>query len=321
MIELHDLTKRYGRIEAVTGLTTTVRAAAVTAFVGPNGAGKTTTMRMIAGLDRPTRGDALVDGRPIGEATVPLHTLGVVFDGRVALGSRRSVDHLHWIAEANRLPRAQVAHVLQQCGIESVARRRAGRLSLGMYQRLAIATAMLGDPSTLMFDEPTNGLDPEGMVWMREFLRMLAAEGRTVLVSSHLMGELALIADRVLVLGRGRLLADCPVVDLPAQAGLSRGVRARCPDPHRLLEALGRAGDCGATAAVFDADTVLTSDTVLIPDATTGDVAAAAAAAGLTLGELVEVTPSLEEAYLALTESATQYRATVAERPAALNAR
>ena len=168
MIELQELTKRYGRIEAVAGLTATIPTGAVTGFIGPNGAGKTTTMRMVAGLDRPTRGAALVDGHLLGEALVPLRTLGVVFDGRAALGSRRCVDHLRWIAEANRIPRARVAQVLQQCGIETVGRRRAGRLSLGMYQRMAIAAALLGDPTTLMLDEPTNGLDPEGMVWMRQ---------------------------------------------------------------------------------------------------------------------------------------------------------
>lgn len=314
MIELCDLTKRYGRVEAVTGLTATIPTGAVTGFIGPNGAGKTTTMRMIAGLDRPTGGAALVDGHPIGDAAVPLRSLGVVFDGRVALGSRRSVDHLRWIAEANRLPRARVDHVLQLCGIEMVGRRRAGRLSLGMYQRLAIAAALLGDPAVLMLDEPTNGLDPEGMVWMRLLLRRLGGEGRTVLVSSHLMGELAQVADRVLVIGRGHLLADCALADLPGRAGLAGGVRARCADPRRLVDRL-RGDGAGSRAAVLDAETVL------VPGATTSDVASAAAAAGLTLTELTVVTPSLEDAYLALTESSTQYRGSINDRPTEVDAR
>jgi len=238
---------------------------------------------------------------------VPLRTLGVVFDGRAALGSRRSVDHLRWIAEANRLPRVRIAETLRLCGIETVARRRARRLSLGMYQRLAIAAALLGDPSVLVLDEPTNGLDPEGMVWMRQLLRRLAVDGRTVFVSSHLMGELAQVADRVLVIGRGRLLADCALSDLPARAGLAGAVRARCADPRRLAEALGHADRLGRAAAVVDAETVL------VPGAVAANVAAVAAAAGLALTELTAVTPSLEEAYLALTESVTPYRAAVGD--------
>lgn len=298
MIEFHGLTKRYGSAVAVDRLTTTIRPGVVTAFLGPNGAGKSTTMRISVGLCRPTAGTALISGRHYVDLPAPLREVGVVLDARAALGSRRVVDHLRWLAYANGLPRRRVAEVLDICGVAATARTRAARLSLGMAQRVALAAALLGDPGVLILDEPTNGLDPEGIVWMRRLLRRLATDGRTVLVSSHLMGEMAETADRVLVIGRGRLLADCPLGALPELAGMRRSVRARCANPGRLAAALSavdvtvqRSADGGITVGELPADRV----------------AAVAAAEGLVLTELVEVAPTLEQAYLQLTAASTDH--------------
>ena len=214
MIEVTALTKRYGRTTAVDGLTFTAPPGTVTGFLGPNGAGKSTTMRMIVGLERPTSGTATVDGRPYAELAAPLHDVGVMLDARSAHPGRTAFRHLLGLARTHGIPRSRVDEVIATTGLETVAHRRAGTFSLGMGQRLGIAGALLGDPGTLILDEPVNGLDPDGVLWVRRLVRELAAEGRTVLLSSHLMHELALCADRVVVIGRGRLLADATVAEL-----------------------------------------------------------------------------------------------------------
>lgn len=219
MIEVEALTKRYGTTTAVDGLTFTARPGTVTGFLGPNGAGKSTTLRMVVGLERPTSGRALVDGRPYADLPAPLHAVGTMLDARSVHPGRTAYRHLLALAQTHGIGRARVREVIAMTGLEPVAGRRAGTFSLGMGQRLGIAGALLGDPATLLLDEPVNGLDPDGVLWVRRLVRDLAAEGRTVLLSSHLMHELALCADRVVVVGRGRLLADAPVQDLVDRSG------------------------------------------------------------------------------------------------------
>jgi ABC-2 type transport system ATP-binding protein len=221
MIEAQGLTKRYGATVAVDRLSFQVRPGRVTGFLGPNGAGKSTTMRMILGLETPTSGRALVDGRPYRDLPYPLRAVGALLDAGAVHGGLSAGQHLAWLAASNRLPRARVAEVLGRTGLDAVAGKRIRGFSLGMRQRLGIAAALLGDPPILIFDEPVNGLDPEGIAWIREFMRVLAAEGRTVLVSSHLMSEMALTADHLLVIGRGRLLADAGIDELMRSAGVS----------------------------------------------------------------------------------------------------
>nr|WP_035857791.1 ATP-binding cassette domain-containing protein [Cryptosporangium arvum] len=211
MLELRNLSKRYGRTPAVVDVTCTVRPGRVTGFLGPNGAGKSTTLRMLLGLDRPSGGEALVDGVRYRDLTHPLRRVGALLEGTAANGGRRAYHHLLWLARSNRIPPARVDEVLRQVDLDDVGRRRTRGFSLGMAQRLGIAAALLGDPPVLVFDEPTNGLDPAGVRWLRGTLRAFAAEGRTVLVSSHLISEMALTADHLLVLARGRLLADTPL--------------------------------------------------------------------------------------------------------------
>ncbi|MFJ4230257.1 ATP-binding cassette domain-containing protein [Cellulosimicrobium cellulans] len=219
MIQVQALTKRYGSVTAVDGLTFTARPGTVTGFLGPNGAGKSTTMRVVVGLERPTSGTATVDGRRYADLPAPLRTVGVMLDARSVHPGRTAFRHLRALARTHGIGRGRVDEVIGMTGLESVAGRRAGTFSLGMGQRLGIAGALLGDPGTLILDEPVNGLDPDGVLWVRGLVRGLAAEGRTVLLSSHLMHELALCADRVVVIGRGRLLADAPVQELAADAG------------------------------------------------------------------------------------------------------
>ena len=214
MIEVHELRKRYGPVRALDGMTFTVLPGRVTGFAGPNGAGKSTTMRVILGLDRPDSGTALVEGRPYRSLEHPLLHVGSLLDAGALQPSRSARDHLRWLALSQELPTRRVGEVLELTGLAAVAGRRAGGYSLGMRQRLGVAAALLGDPPVLMFDEPFNGMDPEGIVWLRGFLRSLAAQGRTVLVSSHLMRELQDAADHVIVVGRGRVIADSPVAGL-----------------------------------------------------------------------------------------------------------
>jgi ABC-2 type transport system ATP-binding protein len=219
MIEVHELRKRYGPVRALDGMTFTVLPGRVTGFAGPNGAGKSTTMRVILGLDRPDSGTALVEGRPYRSLEHPLLHVGSLLDAGALQPSRRARDHLRWLALSQQLPTRRVGEVLQLTGLAAVAGRRAGGYSLGMRQRLGVAAALLGDPPVLMFDEPFNGMDPEGIVWLRGFLRSLAAQGRTVLVASHLMRELQDAADHVIVVGHGRVIADSPVAGLVRRWG------------------------------------------------------------------------------------------------------
>ena len=219
MIEVHELRKRYGPVRALDGMTFTVLPGRVTGFAGPNGAGKSTTMRVILGLDRPDSGTALVEGRPYRSLEHPLLHVGSLLDAGALQPSRRARDHLRWLALSQQLPTRRVGEVLQLTGLAAVAGRRAGGYSLGMRQRLGVAAALLGDPPVLMFDEPFNGMDPEGIVWLRGFLRSLAAQGRTVLVASHLMRELQDAADHVIVVGHGRVIADSPVAGLVGRWG------------------------------------------------------------------------------------------------------
>ena len=221
MIEVHELRKRYGPVRALDGMTFTVLPGRVTGFAGPNGAGKSTTMRVILGLDRPDSGTALVEGRPYRSLEDPLRHVGSLLDAGALQPSRRARDHLRWLALSQQLPARRVGEVLELTGLAAVAGRRAGGYSLGMRQRLGVAAALLGDPPVLMFDEPFNGMDPEGIVWLRGFLRSLAAQGRTVLVASHLMRELQDVADHVIVVGHGRVIADSPVAGLVGALGVA----------------------------------------------------------------------------------------------------
>ena len=297
MIEVRELTKRYGRTLAVDGLSFTVRPGRVTGFLGPNGAGKSTTLRMILGLDRPSGGTATVGGRPYAELTEPLRRVGALLDAHALHPGRTARAHLLALAVSNGIPARRVGEVLEETGLAAVAGRRTGGFSLGMAQRLGIAAALLGDPGVLVLDEPVNGLDPEGIRWARTLMRSLAAEGRTVLVSSHLMSEMERTADHLVVIGRGRLLADLPLRDL-VQDGASTLVRA--PDAARLAAVL-----TGAGAAVE-----ATGDGALLvggPDAAAiGDLAAAHA---IGLHELTPRRSSLEEAYMTMTGGSVEYRA------------
>src|SRR3954452_12241302 len=213
MIEVRNVSKRYGTVQAVDGLSFTVRPRQVTGFLGPNGAGKSTTLRMMLDLDRPTSGEVLIDGRPYHRLREPLTQVGALLEATCVHGGRSAYHHLRWLAESNRIGRRRVWEVIRMVGLDGVAKRRVKGFSLGMHQRLGLAAALLGDPPVLLLDEPVNGLDPEGVRWLRDLLKGLAAEGRTVFLSSHLMSEMALTADHLIVIGRGRLLADTPLAD------------------------------------------------------------------------------------------------------------
>ncbi|NUS87901.1 MAG: ATP-binding cassette domain-containing protein [Streptomyces sp.] len=298
-IEAHDLRKRYGPTAAVDGLTFAVRPGLVTGFVGPNGAGKSTTMRMVMGLDAPDGGTAMIGGRPYASLREPLKVVGALLDAEAVHPGRRARSHLLWLARYNGLPARRVDEVLELVGLASAARRRAGGFSLGMRQRLGIAAALLGDPPVLILDEPVNGLDPEGIQWIRGFLRSLAAEGRTVLVSSHLMSELEDTADHVIVIGRGRLLADTDVATLLAAASKGR-VTLRTPRRAEAVTAL-----TGAGAEV----TVLGPDRLTVDGLAAERVVALLGAGGVPFSEVAAHRASLEEAYLELTRDAGEFRA------------
>jgi ABC-2 type transport system ATP-binding protein len=300
MIEAVGLSKRYGDTLAVDELSFTVLAGQVTGFLGPNGAGKSTTMRLILGLDAPTSGSVTVNGRPYTEYRRPLFEVGALLDAKAVHGGRSAYDHLLCLALSNGIGRARVEEVLELVGLRSVAGKRAGGFSLGMAQRLGIAAALLGDPPVLMFDEPVNGLDPEGVMWIRNLLRSLAAEGRTVFLSSHLMSEMSITADRLIVIGRGRLIAQTSVEEL--LDGGSRGfVRARSPQHEELAALL-----TGRGAEVLCQG----EDTLRITGVTTELVGELARANGLTLQELSLQQPSLEERYMELTRDSLDYRTT-----------
>jgi len=299
MIEARGLTKRYGDKLAVDDLTFTVRPGVVTGFLGPNGAGKSTTMRMILGLDAPTRGSVTVNGRPYREHAAPLREVGALLDARSVHPGRSARNHLLALAQTSGIPRSRVDEVVEAVGLESVARRRAGGFSLGMGQRLGIAAALLGDPRAVILDEPVNGLDTEGIRWIRSLLRNLAAEGRTVFVSSHLMSEMALTAQHLIVIGRGRLIADTGVEEFIARAAPGV-VRARSTDPEALA-ALLRSRD---VAVSEDGDGALA-----VSGVSTDQVGRLAGAAGITLLELTAQQASLEEAFVDMTRDAVEFRA------------
>jgi ABC-2 type transport system ATP-binding protein len=299
MIEARGLTKRYGDTLAVDDLTFTVRPGVVTGFLGPNGAGKSTTMRMILGLDAPTRGSVTVNGRPYREHAAPLREVGALLDARSVHPGRSARNHLLALAQTSGIPRSRVDEVVEAVGLGSVAGRRAGGFSLGMGQRLGIAAALLGDPRAVILDEPVNGLDTEGIRWIRSLLRGLAAEGRTVFVSSHLMSEMALTAEHLVVIGRGRLIADTGVEEFIARAAPGV-VRARSTDPEALA-ALLRSRD---VAVSEDTDGALA-----VSGVSTDQVGRLAGAAGITLLELTAQQASLEEAFVDMTRDAVEFRA------------
>jgi ABC-2 type transport system ATP-binding protein len=299
MIEARGLTKRYGDKLAVDDLTFTVRPGTVTGFLGPNGAGKSTTMRLILGLDAPTRGSVTVNGKPYREHAAPLHEMGALLDARSVHPARSAYHHLLALAQTSGIPRSRVDEVVEAVGLEGVARRKAGGFSLGMGQRLGIAAALLGDPGTVILDEPVNGLDTEGIRWIRSLLRGLAAEGRTVFVSSHLMSEMALTATHLIVIGRGRLIADTGTDEFIAAAAPAV-VRVRSTDP-RALAALLRSRDVTVSGADDGALTV--------SGLSTDEVGTAAGAAGITLLELTAQQASLEEAFVDMTRDAVEFRA------------
>jgi ABC-2 type transport system ATP-binding protein len=297
VIELAGLTKEYGTRVAVDDLTVTIQPGRVTGFLGPNGSGKTTTMRCVLGLARPTSGTATVLGRPYRELAQPMRRVGALIDPRARHAGRTAYRHLLALAQSNGLPRARVDEVIDLVGLESVADDRVRGFSLGMGQRLGIAAALLGDPDVLLLDEPVNGLDPEGIRWVRELLRGLADEGRTVLVSSHLMSEMEDTADHLVVLGRGRLLADLPMEEL---LGAHSAVRVRTPQGPTLAGALRRAGghvelEIDGALRVEGLDVAEVGDIAFLTD--------------VRLHELARVTVSLEAAYLALTDDEVEYRA------------
>jgi ABC-2 type transport system ATP-binding protein len=303
VITLEGLTKRYGDTRAVDALDLVVSPGQVTGFLGPNGAGKSTTMRMILGLDTPTEGTALVDGRPYADWPKPLSKVGALLDAK-ALHPRRSArNHLVAMARSNGIPVSRVDEVLSTVGLDSVTRKRAGQFSLGMGQRLGIAGALLGDPEVLMFDEPVNGLDPDGVRWVRHLMRSLATEGRTVFVSSHLMSEMQLTADQLVVIGRGKLIADAPVADVIAGASQTT-VAVRVPDPAQL-ELLRERLSTEASVESADGRLVVTG----MPAESVGDVAFEL---GVRLHELHTEHASLEEAYMELTADSVQYGVAVA---------
>ncbi|QKG23252.1 ABC transporter ATP-binding protein [Actinomadura verrucosospora] len=299
MIEADGLVKRYGGVTAVDGLSFTVPPGSVTGFLGPNGAGKSTTMRMILGLDAPTAGSVTVNGRPYTGYRRPLREVGALLDARAVAGGRSARDHLMWLALSNGIARSRVVEVLGQVGLASAARKRAGGFSLGMAQRLGIAAALLGDPPVLMFDEPVNGLDPDGVAWIRTLLRSLAAQGRTVFLSSHLMSEMARTADRLVIIGRGRLLAETTVSGLLAEGG-GNHVRVRSDEAGDLARLLAGRG----AAVARDPDGALR-----VTGATADEIGGLARARGIGLLELSPQRMSLEQRYMELTRDAAEYRA------------
>jgi ABC-2 type transport system ATP-binding protein len=306
MIQAQSLTKRYGSKTAVDGIDFTVQPGRVTGFLGPNGAGKSTTMRMIVGLDRPSHGSVSVNGKQYREHKAPLREVGVLLDAKAIHTGRSAYNHLLAMAATHSIPASRVREVIQLTGLESVARKRVGGFSLGMGQRLGIAAALLGDPATLILDEPVNGLDPEGVQWVRHLVRELAAEGRTVMLSSHLMSEMAVTADHLIVLGRGRVIADAPVAELIGAANRNT-VRVRTPYAPELA-ALFQGPDITVTQSEVDL--------LEISGVPAADIGNQAARAGIALHELTPISASLEEAYMALTQSDVEYRTGATDAPA-----
>lgn len=299
MIEARGLTKRYGNKTAVNDLSFTVRPGVVTGFLGPNGAGKSTTMRMIVGLDAPSSGSVTVNGRRYGQHRAPLREVGVLLEARAVHTGRSAENHLRALAATTGIGRRRVQQVIDLVGLREVAGRRAGAFSLGMGQRLGIASALLGDPATVMLDEPVNGLDPEGILWIRNLLKGLAAEGRTVFVSSHLMAEMALTAEHLIVVGRGRLIRDVSMQEFINSASRN-SVHVRSPHAGALRDLLLANGIQVTSSAAGELD---------VTGISSAEIGTRAAAAGLVLYELSPVQASLEEAFMELTRDAVEYRA------------
>ncbi|MEU3701554.1 ATP-binding cassette domain-containing protein [Streptomyces anulatus] len=298
-IDVHELTKEYGTTRAVDRLSFRVQPGRVTGFLGPNGAGKSTAMRLVLGLDRPTRGSATIGGRPYARLTEPLRTVGALLDAQAAHGSRTARSHVAVLAASNGIPMSRVKAVLEETGLGDVGARRIKSFSLGMRQRLGIAVALLGDPHVVMLDEPSNGLDPEGIIWIRELMKRLAREGRTVLVSSHLMNETASFADHLVVLGRGRLLADMSMKQFLDSRSTPR-VRLHTTEPGRLRSALASKGLTGVQAD---------DGRWAIDGVTAAEIGAIAAGEGIPLLELGDERATLEQAYLDLTADDTPFAA------------
>ena len=304
VIEARNLTKDYGPKRAVDDLTFTVEPGIVTGFLGPNGSGKSTTMRLILGLDSPAAGDVTVNGKHYREHPAPLHEVGALLEARSVHTGRSAYHHLLALAQTHGIPKRRVHELIDLVGLHEVANKRAGQFSLGMGQRLGIATALLGDPSTLLLDEPVNGLDPEGIHWIRNLLKDLAAEGRTVFVSSHLMSEMALTADHLIVIGRGRLIADTSVEEFVARAS-AKVVLVRSPELQRLravLEGPGVTFEGGERGSLE------------VHGLTTEQIGDAAAEHGLAIHELTPRQASLEEAFMRLTSSAVEFGSPAAGR-------
>jgi ABC-2 type transport system ATP-binding protein len=299
MIEAKHLTKRYGKTLAVNEVSFTVKPGQVTGFLGPNGAGKSTTMRMILGLDRPTSGDVMVDGKPYRQLADPLRSVGALLDARSIVGGRSAANHLIWLADSNGIARRRVSEVLDIVGLSDVAGKRIGTFSLGMNQRLGIAAALLGDPKTVMFDEPINGLDPEGILWIRNLMKSLASEGRTVFLSSHLMSEMAQTADHLIVIGRGRIIADAGTDEF-INRHTAPSVRVRAVEQTDLAETLTQRGaliECGPDGAM------------VVTGMDSAAIGGAASAYDITLIELAPLGSSLEDAYFDLTKDESDYHA------------
>ncbi|MBE9374678.1 ATP-binding cassette domain-containing protein [Saccharopolyspora sp. HNM0983] len=308
MIEADGLTKRYGAKVAVQDLSFTVRPGRVTGFLGPNGAGKSTTMRMMLGLDQPTSGTVRIDGKRYAELKQPLRAVGALLDARWVHPNRSARTHLRWLAKSNRLSPARADEVLGMVGLDEVGHRNAGGFSLGMSQRLGLAAALLGDPGVLLFDEPVNGLDPEGIHWIRRFMQGLAAEGRTVLVSSHLLSEMSLTAEELVVIGRGQLIAQCSTREFVDSAG-DGAVLVRSPQIAQLREALTAVG-----IGVRDSE----PGSLLAEQTTTERIGELAAQRGIVLHELTAQRGSLEDAFMQMTNQAVEYQTGLgSEAPAA----
>ena len=305
MIEAEGLTKRYGDTLAVNDLTFSVTPGKITGFLGPNGAGKTTTMRMILGLDQPTSGHVTVNGQPFARLAEPMRQVGALLDAKALHGGRSAYNHLLCLAQSNNLPTGRINEALALVGLTDVAKKRASGFSLGMGQRLGIAAALLGDPEILMFDEPVNGLDPEGILWIRNLMKALAAEGRTIFVSSHLMSEMENTADHLLVIGRGKLIADCTVDEFIA-ANSTQRVRVRTPQQEQLSKVLA-----GAGATVRDDG----NGSFLVSGLDAGQVGDLAYENSVRLHELAPVQASLEQAFMELTASSVEFHAGVPSEP------
>ncbi|MBV9383406.1 MAG: ATP-binding cassette domain-containing protein [Streptosporangiaceae bacterium] len=299
MIEVRGLTKRYGDKVAVNDLSFAIEPGKVTGFLGPNGAGKTTTMRLILGLDYPDGGSVTVDGQRYHDLAYPMREVGALLDAKAVHGGRSAYNHLLCLAQTNNLPKRRVGEVLDLVGLSEVARKRSKGFSLGMSQRLGIAGTLLGDPRVLMFDEPVNGLDPEGILWIRNLMKALAAEGRTVFVSSHLMSEMENTADHLIVIGRGRLIADCSMAEFIARSS-GASVRVRTPSPDQLVMAVAAEG--GSASASGDG-------TLIVQGMTADRVGDIAFEKGIRLHELTLLRASLEEAFMELTADSVEYHA------------